>query len=202
MKIKYKITSYDDFVEPIEKASGELILDDKTNFIKAVNIIISKHNSSYLNKQIYIEDLVEKTWGKYFNEDFTFHHMQIDSFHYKWLNYSLEDIQKVFKLFNSEINIVVDGPGIGREIYRTEGIKFIIHSDEKSSHEKYPHIHAEYSGEKIFIYIKDGSLLNNKGFKNKKKTKIAINYVINNKENLLKQWNLIIGTNINVTIDI
>lgn len=202
MKIKYKITCYDDFIEPIKKTSGEIILHDEANFIDAVNEIISNYDSSYLNKQIYIENLVEKTWGRYLDDNFTIHYMKIDSFHYKWLNHSLKDIQKIFKLFNTEINIVIDGPGIGRVLERREGIKFIIHSDEKSNHEKYPHIHAEYSGEKIFIYIKDGSLLNNKGFKSKKKTKIAIDFVINNKENLLKQWNLIIGTSINIDIDL
>lgn len=202
MIIKYKITSYDDYINPIEKINSKITIPDKTNFIEAINIIISNYNKTYLTKQIYIEDLVEKTWGKYLDNNYTFNHMKIDSYHYKWLNYTLKDIQKVFKLFNETINIVIEGPGIGRELYRTEGIKFIIHSDEKNNHEKYPHIHAEYSGEKIFIYIKDSSLLNNKGFKNKKKTKIAIDYVNSNKEYLLKQWNLIIGTNIDVNIEV
>lgn len=37
-----------------------------------------------------------------------------DNYEYSWLNYKISDIQKVFKLFNKKINIVVDGGGRGQ----------------------------------------------------------------------------------------
>lgn len=200
MLVKYKITSYDDFINPIIKKVDSIEVDDNMYFNDLVNTIVGNYNKDYLNKQIYVENLVELTWLKYFDYDFIFNRMECDSFHYKWLNNKLCDIQKLFNLFDNEINIVIEGPGIGRNIDNIEGINFIIHSNELDKHAAFPHVHAEYSGEKKFIYIKGAKLLNNQGFKNKKKTKIAIDYVKAHETQLLKAWNLITGDNINIDI--
>ena len=200
MLIKYKIISYDDYVNPIEKVNSELVLDDNMYFDNAINYIVELYNKDYLNKQIYVKDLCEYTWLKYFNYDFIMKEMNIDSYHYKWLHNKLKDVQTSFNLFNNIIEIIIDGPGIGKLIDELEGIQFIIHSNEKDKHKYNPHIHAKYNEEELFIYIKDASLLNDKGFKNKKKTKIAINYVKNNKRMLLESWNKITDSNLNIDV--
>ncbi len=200
MLVKYKITSYDDFVNPTIKIVDSIEVDNDMYFNDLINMIVGNYNEDYLRKQIYVENLVELTWLKYFDYDFIFNRMECDSFHYKWLNHKLIDIQRLFNLFDNEINIVIEGPGIGRNIDEKEGINFIIHGNELERHKAFPHVHAEYSGEEIFIYIKDAKLLNNKGFKNKKKTKIAVTYVKDHKKDLLKAWNLVTGDNINIDI--
>lgn len=200
MLVKYKITSYDDFVNPTIKKVDSIEVDENMYFNDLIDTIVGNYNKDYLNKQIYVEDLVELTWLKYFDYDFIFKRMECDSFHYKWLNNKLSKIQKSFNLFDNQINIVIEGPGIGRNIDNIEGISFIIHSNELDRHASFPHVHAEYSGEEIFIYIKDAKLLDNKGFKNKKKTKVAIAYVEDHKEELLRMWNLITGDTINIDV--
>ena len=113
MLIEYKLVSYDDYVNPITKINGEIELDDNMYFDDAIDYIVGLYDASYLSKQIYIEDLCEKTWLKFFDYDFIFRRMKIDSFHYRWLHNTLKDINKSFNLFNDEITIVIDGPGIG-----------------------------------------------------------------------------------------
>lgn len=169
-------------------------------FDDAIDYIVGLYDASYLSKQIYIEDLCEKTWLKFFDYDFIFRRMKIDSFHYRWLHNTLKDINKSFNLFNDEITIVIDGPGIGGLIEKIEGIEFIIHSNEKDKHKNNPHVHAKYCNEELFIYIKDGKVLNNNSFKSKKKTKKAIDYVLNHKKELLESWNKITDSNLNIDV--
>ncbi len=116
MLVKYKITSYDDFVNPTIKLVDSIKVDDNMYFNDLINMIVGNYNEDYLRKQIYVENLVELTWLKYFDYDFIFNRMEYDSFHYKWLNHRLIDIQRLFNLFDNEINIVLEGPGIGRNI--------------------------------------------------------------------------------------
>ncbi len=195
MRIKYKIISYDDFINPTEKICSEVNLNKNVLFVEAINEIVASYNKDYLTKQIYVENLCELTWGKYLDENFIINNMQIDSYHYKWLNYSLVDIQNLFHLFDNEINIIIEGPGTGGRIDSVEGINFTINTKEKG-HEHLPHIHAEYSGEEIRISLINCEILDGKGFKNNNKTKKAIAYVEENREMLLDKWTLLTGFNI------
>lgn len=126
--------------------------------------------------------------------------MNVDDFHYSWLNYNIYDIQQSFNLFDEYIDIIIDGPGIGRTIGEFEGIKFIIHSDEKDKHGNNPHIHAKYQDEELFIYLKDATILNDKSFKNPKKTKAAIRFVLDNQKELLDSWNKIMESNLSIDV--
>lgn len=200
MLVKYRIVSYDDYENPIEKIKSSVELDDNMCFDDAINYIVESYDKSYLKKQIYVEDLCEKTWLNFFDYDFLFRRMGIDSFHYKWLHNKLKDIDISFNLFSDEITIVIDGPGIGGLIEEVEGIQFIIHSNEKDKHKYNPHVHVKYGNEELFIYIKDGMVLNNASFKNRKKTKIAINYVLEHKKKLLESWNKITNSNLNIDV--
>lgn len=200
MNISYKITRYFDYITPTEVGIYKINIDGNKTLNELIDIIKSKHIIDNEFHEIYIDNLVEKTWLQYFDQDFIINRMHCDSYHYKWLNEKLNNIQETFHLFCNELNIIIDGPGNGVIIDEEEGIKFIIHSNELDKHANYPHIHAEYSGEEIFIYLKDGKLLNNKGFKNNKKTKKAIKYVLENQEDLLKKWNLITGDNIKIDV--
>ena len=200
MKVKYRIISYDDYINPTLKIESDIELDNDMPFDKAIEYIVGLYNKDYLNKQIYVKDLCEMTWCKYFDMDFIFRRMGYDSYHYKWLKSSLRDVDISFDLFSNTLEIIIDGPGIGGIVDRIEGMDFIIHTNEKDKHMNNPHVHVKYGGEELFIYIKDGSIKDNKSFKNKKKTKIAINYVKSNKRELLKAWNKITDSDLNIDI--
>ena len=74
--------------------------------------------------------------------------------------------------------------GIGGGLDKEDGISFFYHTKELRH---VPHIHAEYQGEKISIEILTQKV---KGkFKNKKKQKKAVQYVIKNQELLLEIYN-------------
>lgn len=197
MLIKYKIISYDNYIDPEEKISSQELLDDNMLFVDAIHYIVGKYNKEYLNKQIYIQDLCELTWGKYFDFNFIMNSMEIDSYHYKWLKNTLLKVNESFHLFDNVINIIIDGPGVGLNLGEKEGIKFKINTNE-AGHEYLPHVHVEYSGEEIRISLIDLQILDGKGFSNRRKTKIAIEFVKNNREMLLEKWTLL--TNYKVPI--
>ena len=197
-KIKYKIISYDNYEDPVVKIESEIDLLDTIYFDEAIDYIVGQYDKSYLQRQIYVQDLCEMTWCKFFDLDFIINKMELDSYHYKWLHERLCDVQQSFGLLDNELEIVIDGPGIGRNVDSFEGIDIIIKTAE-SGHDNNPHVHAEYSGEELWIYIATGEVRDNKSFKSPSKTKKAINYVKENRKFLLDKWNKI--TNSNLTID-
>ena len=200
MIVKYKIIIYDDYGNETIGIIDELEFDGQALFTDIIPKIISKYDSTLLQKDIYIEDLCQRTWMKYFSFQFTYQYMIVDDFHYDWLKFNLSDIQKSFNLFDDYIYIVVNGPGIGKSVGYSEGIHFIIHTDEKDKHEKYPHVHAKYQDEELFIYLKDASIVDDKSFKNPSKTKAAKKFILDHQEELLDSWNKI--TDSNLCIDV
>lgn len=201
MKIVYKIIRYFDYVTPSEVGSYEIKINNNMTFCELIELIKEKHIDDNDFHGIYVEDLVEKTWGSILSEELI-NEMGIDSFHYRWLNYYIEDIGKMFNLFKEPINIIIDGPGIGKLMGEEEGIRFVIHSDEKDKHANFPHVHCEYSGESIFVYLETQELLNNKGFKNKRKTKVALRWIENHKEDLLNYWNRVVISDANIDLNV
>lgn len=199
MNIKYRII-YKNDKTPIKSKTKKIKVDERMCFVEFMDSI---KNDLELNEYqyIYIEDLIEKTWGKVVSNKMI-NIMGLDIYNYEWLKYKLIDIQKMFKLFDDVIDIFVEELGLGGVLGEKEGIRFIIHSNEKDKHAKFPHVHCEYSGEEIFVYLNDQSLLNGKGFKNKKKTKIALKWIKENKNDLLNYWNNIIISNADIDFDV
>lgn len=75
------------------------------------------------------------------------------------------------------------------EYDRKNGIVFYFHTAE-APHRNFPHIHAWYSGENISIYLSDCRTVGH--FSNSKKEKMALEYVLEKKDELLQKWNEII----------
>ena len=135
------------------------------------------------------ENLKSNTWGKILNEDLC-NQIEGDDFHYKWLRNGIGDVQRAFHLFDNKINIVINGPGIGKFIGEEEGIRFYINNNEKDYHQFEPHVHCQYSGEEMRIRIDTLKIMKkDKAFKNKKKVKTAINWVTVHQKSLLKFYN-------------
>lgn len=74
------------------------------------------------------------------------------------------------------------------EYARENGIVYFFHTAEKS-HLKYPHIHAEYSGEEIKISLNNFQVEGR--FKSPQKQKEAVKYVKKNSEDMSREWHRI-----------
>ena len=74
--------------------------------------------------------------------------------------------------------------GIGVALDEIEGIEFFYHTKERRH---VPHIHARYQGDVIAIELQSQKVIGK--FKNRNKQKKAIQYVIENKEKLIKEYN-------------
>lgn len=187
MTINYKITIYD--VEGNIKIIDNLIdeFDSNEMFPDVIESIVDKNNIDHF--QIYVEDLKTNTWDKVLTEDLS-SQLEYDDYHYKWLNYTLRDVQDAFHLFDNVINIVIDGPGIGRYLGEKQGIKFFINNNEKDRHQFEPHVHCEYAGEEMRIRIDELTIMKkDKPFKNAKKVKIALKWIKEHQRSLLKFYN-------------
>lgn len=74
------------------------------------------------------------------------------------------------------------GPG-GKTLDDTNGVRYFLHTKE-TNHT--PHIHAEYSGEEISVYLLTGKIKGS--FKSNKKMKQVKKYVNDNKETLIDAY--------------
>lgn len=187
MTINYKITIYDveGNIRVIDNLSDEF--DSNKMFPDVIESIVDKNNIDHF--QIYVEDLKINTWDKILPADLS-SQLEYDDYHYKWLNYTLRDVQDAFHLFDNVINIVIDGPGIGRYLGEMQGIKFYINNNEKDRHQFEPHVHCEYEGEEMRIRIDELTIMKkDKPFKNTKKVKVALKWVKEHQRTLLKFYN-------------
>lgn len=187
MNINYKITIYDveGNIRIIDNLNDEF--DSNWMFPDVIESIVDKNNIDHF--QIYVEDLKTNTWDKVLPDDLS-SQLQYDDYHYKWLNYTLKDVQETFHLFDNVINIVIDGPGIGRYLGEMQGIKFYINNNEKDRHQFEPHVHCECAGEEMRIRIDELTIMKkDKPFKNTKKVKIALKWVKEHQKSLLKFYN-------------
>lgn len=187
MTINYKITIYDveGNIRVIDNLSDEF--DSNEMFPDVIESIVDKNNIDHF--QIYVEDLKINTWDKILPADLS-SQLEYDDYHYKWLNYTLRDVQDAFHLFDNVINIVIDGPGIGRYLGEMQGIKFYINNNEKDRHQFEPHVHCEYAGEEMRIRIDELAIMKkDKPFKNTKKVKVALKWVKEHQRSLLKFYN-------------
>lgn len=186
------------------KEEGKTIEVNKNiYFVELINEITGKKEEEELT--INIKGLKTITWGKKVSE-MLLRDIKIYDFSYKTMNYKIEYLQKFFKLFNQELIIQIIECGIGVAAGEAEGINFKINTNEKDRHEHQPHVHCEYSGEKMRIRIDTCEIMNNdKEFKTKSKTKKAIEYVCENKDELLKLYielNKIKGESIQLELNI
>lgn len=187
MTINYKITIYDveGNIRVINNLSDEF--DSNEMFPDVIESIVDKNNIDHF--QIYVEDLKTNTWDKVLPDDLS-SQLEYDDYHYKWLNYTLRDVQDAFHLFDNVINIVIDGPGIGRYLGEMQGIRFYINNNEKDRHQFEPHVHCEYAGEEMRIRIDELTIMKkDKPFKNAKKVKVALKWIKEHQRSLLKFYN-------------
>lgn len=105
------------------------------------------------------------------------------------INTKIGLLNDVFNISNNTLRIYyIDG--IGATSGEFEGIKFIIHTDEKDIHHN-KHVHCEYSGEEMRVELETLNILD-KPFTNKKKVKRALELIKNNKDGLIEMWDKLV----------
>ena len=79
-------------------------------------------------------------------------------------------------------------PNNSGEFDRENGIIYFFHTSE-NGHLLYPHIHAQYAGDEICIYLKDYRIIGK--FESRTKQKEAIEYVKKHRKAVSREWNRI-----------
>ena len=184
--VKYRLIIYDVDSDHYDFSIHDNLFecfDGNILFPDMMKKLVQKHGICPF--QIFVENLKQLTWGTLF-KCYLLDDINGYDFHYKWLNSRISDLQDTFGLFDSELSIVIDGPGIGGGVGSYEGIKFTINANEKDRHAYEPHVHCEYSGESLRLLIKNSQIMkNDKPFKNLKKLKKAQEWVQKNQQELL-----------------
>ena len=188
MLIKYriiKIINKDDK----EEYRSKIEVENDLLFEDLISIIVLKYDKKTKLELVHCENLIGKTWQKIFSRKFINRYMKnVVPWGYSWLNYKIEDIQKSFKLFDEELDIIISSGGWGGTFGEIEGIKIKVNPNENDRHKNIPHIHAIYQSEMIRIRIKDFVVMKNETFKNPSKTKAAIEFVKKNQIKLMNYW--------------
>ena len=195
--VNFKVQTYDlgscGDDEPIEYNISEYF-DGDTKFNELVDglvkkyIIPTKENLGF--PYYYILNLYKELWGEYIDMDSGFYYDGNADINPRSLKLELWKLNDQFDLSNKVFELSICGPGIGGEVGNFHGIKFYFHMNEKDIHHK-PHIHCSSSGEEIRVDLNDIAIMD-KPFKNKAKTKKALELISLNKNGLIKYWNEVI----------
>ena len=124
-----------------------------------------------------------------FNINYSFVGMISEPSIYKYDNVSLFELEKQFNISNKTFNIMLD-PGIGDRVGICRGIHFFFHTNEKDIHHV-PHIHCKCGNEEFRVNLNSLEILD-KRFKSRKRTKLAIEIIKTNQEELIKYWNNVV----------
>lgn len=93
---------------------------------------------------------------------------------------NMAKLREFYKIFSFEPNFQV--------VARVDGMRFVIHSNENCGHNK-GHVHIESSGAEIEIDIQNFQVLNASGKISKHKIKVAQEFVKNNQQMFIDNWN-------------
>jgi len=185
--VKYKIIKYDQSFNITEFNDLVAKVDENDIFTEMIEGLLRKNNIDFMYCRV--DGLLDKTWIKYFGKEIPKKFCG-ENYTFKWANYGVGDMQKMFDFFDDTISIIVDPPGIGGTICCMEGVKFILNPGEKDRHEFEPHVHCEYENEKMRIRIDTLEVMkNDKEFSNRKKVKVAKRWIKQNQKKLLKCYN-------------
>lgn len=124
-----------------------------------------------------------------FDINYSFKNLEFEPNVYEYENYKLKDLEKQFSISKKQLTLYIDPP-IGGDVGRCRGIHFFFHTNEKDIHHK-PHIHCKCGGEEFRIDLLSLKLLD-KPFKNKKRTKLAIDLIRINQSEFIKYWNEVV----------
>ncbi len=183
--------SYVEYKNETIKFKEELMLKDVFKYIY-MNYGIEKdafYKSTWYTKfDLNVSDYNEFFWEQYFDKNICYN-LKYAFNDYK--NKTLIELENQFNISKFKFPILLNFQGQkGAGIAKKEGIKFFFHTNEKSIHHM-PHIHCKYSGEEIRIDLTN-ILIIDKPFKNKKKSKVALDFCRKYKHELIEYWNKVV----------
>lgn len=123
-------------------------------------------------------------WGQYFDNEISCF-LNDDEL----LQTTLYKLESQFNISTITLNVVINGGGIGGGVGSDNGLYFYFHTREDVHN--IPHIHVSYSGETISVNLETLELFTNP-FKNKKKTKDALQIIMKHQGQLINYWNKVV----------
>ncbi len=164
--------------------------DDRTRLKAILNEIAKKYDKESQTHRVIICNFKNILWDKYFNnincENGLIDERSIDNYY----DYKIGDLCKQFDVENTTLKVLVNPP-FGDGVGRAKGIHYFFHTNEKDIHH-IPHIHVKSGDIEFRINLQTLQIIDNKTFKNPKKTKEAVLMVKNNQKELLNYWEKVV----------
>lgn len=192
INLRFKIITYEYTTEQIKKNIKYYTnsYECKMKLGDILNGLIGKFYVDTYNHFAYIRSLELKLWGNYFknlNSNSTFCDEREVSDYYK---YKIGDLCNQFHINKGIIEVWIDPP-IGGSVGCCRGIHFFFHTNEKDLHH-IPHIHVKQGEVEFRVNLLTLTIIDQKTFKNTSKTKLALNLIEKNQEDLINYWNKVV----------
>jgi len=107
-----------------------------------------------------------------------------------YYNYKLKDLSEQFHFENNRLEVWID-PGIGGYVGKNVGIHYFFHTNEKDIHHT-PHIHVKNGNIEFRVDLYNLKIMDKKTFKSKSKTKMAIEMIKLNQNDLINYWHKVV----------
>lgn len=157
-----------------------------------LNDILKDLYQQYSQEKVKPEDLqpfghCALIWGYDFIEfNYKLEGLESENDIYEYLNISIGYLEKKFNITQMQFEIWLDPP-IGGTVGRCRGIHFFFHTNEKDIHHR-AHIHCKCGREEFRVDLNDLKIID-KPFKNKSRTKKALEIIKINQLELKRYWN-------------
>ena len=181
IRLRFKVVSFD--------INNEFIIN---NIIKdyekdiALNDILTDLYRRYSTMPIQDTNCYEICEPNLFKINYNFLNLEPDSSIYNYLEIPIELLENQFGISKKVIEIHLDEPGIGGTVGNAKGVHFYFHTNEKDIHHR-PHIHCRYESEEFRVDLTTLEVLDTT-FKNRVKTKLALQNIKLNQKELIKYW--------------
>lgn len=186
LNFKIDIYEYGDWSSPIKTDIFSKEYSDNKTLEDVLKDLSKKYKTQLEYDLIRYNNLGILLWGQYFDNEISCF-LNDDEL----LLTSLYKLESQFNISTITLNVVINGGGIGGGVGSEKGLHFYFHTREKDVH-KIPHIHVSYSGETISVNLETLQLFT-KPFKNKKKTKDALQIIKKHQGQLINYWNKVVN---------
>lgn len=184
-----------------------MIYKDEKSFYEVFNINRKYYENvtlNYILKGFYIEYSQDKRSDEdlngfehysliyeqnLFEINYKFVDIKLEPSIYNYMNIPIKFLEEQFTITKNIFEIWLDS-GVGGDVGRCRGIHFFFHTNEKDLHHV-PHIHCKCGEEEFRVNLNNLKIMD-KEFKNRKRTKIALEIIKKNQKELIKYWNNVV----------
>lgn len=191
IKLNFKVIAYKNDKNNYEEFNFVRDYDGNITLEEILKKLYDKYSQDKMN----YEDLKEFGYSaliyepNLFEINYKFEGIEPEPSIYEYMVVPIKLLEKQFSITKKKFEIWLD-PGIGEDVGRCRGVHFFFHTNEKDLHH-IPHIHCKCGGEEFRVNLNNLKIMD-KEFKNKKRTKIALETIKKNQKELIKYWNNVV----------